>query len=417
VADAPQPSPSRSRAAWLAFAAWALLIFATVPFARALERVVVETLGAQAFLAAALAALLLGGAFAWRTFAQVGARARVALACGVALYAAVAWRLRGNAVEAVHIVEYGALGLLALRALTFGPRDALLAPGAALLAACVGLVDEGLQWLTPKRVWDLRDVGINALAAAGGPALLALGVAPAWSRARASAAGGRRFLALLALAWTLLGASLLNTSARVASLARVAPALAAQDAGMVDYGALHQLLGAGEFPSRLEAGAWARADAARANEGGAALAENVRAQALAPRDAELSPYETFLAEHTAVSDPFLHELRVHLFRRDRYVETADAHRDDDAWRARDMTVAVRENAFLERFALRTLAAGQLAWSETERAERSALDLGTPYRSRVAEAVVTRVRERDVAIAWALGYAALGAAALRLRAKR
>jgi len=370
--------------AWAACAAWALLIFATVPFARVLERYVVERLGAQAFLAAVLAALALGGAFAWRAFAQLGARARFALVLGVALYAAVAWRLRGNAVEALHIIEYGALGLLALRALAFGPRDALLAPSAALLAGCVGLVDEGLQWLAPKRVWDLREIGINALAAAGGPALLAL-------------------------AWTLLGASLLNTSARVARLAHVVPALGAQETGMVDYGVLHELSGAGAFPSRLDAADWAAA--------GAALATNARANALAPRDADPSPYATFLAEHTAVRDPFLHELRVHLFRRDRYVETADAHRDDPAWRARDMTVAARENVFLERFAPRTLAAGGLAWSEAQRAERGALDLGTPYRSRVAEAVVTRVRERDVAIVWALGFVALAISALRIRARR
>jgi hypothetical protein len=403
--------------AWLAFAAWALLIFATVPFARPLERFVVEQLGAQAFLAAVLAALALAAAFAWRAFAQLGVRARAALVLGAALYAGVAWRLRGNPVEAVHIVEYGVLGLLALRALALGARDALLAPGAALLAACVGLVDEGLQWLAPKRVWDLRDIGINALAAAGGPVLLALGVAPAWTRERPSPASAQRFLALLALAWVLFGASLLNTSARVAQLARVVPALASQDTGMVDYGALHALPGVGAFPSRLDTEDWAAADATRAAEAGRALAANARAEALAKRDADPSPYDTFLAEHNAVADAFLHELRVHLFRRDRYVETADMHLDDPAWRALDMTVAVRENEFLERFAPRTLAAGGLAWSEAERRERAALDLGTPYRSRVAEAVVTRVGERDVALAWALGFALLALAASRVRARR
>jgi hypothetical protein len=263
-------------------------------------------------------------------------------------------------------------------------------------------------------VWDLRDIGVNALAAAGGPALLALGVAPPWTRQRPSVAAARRFLALLALAWALLGASLLNTSARVAQLARVVPALASQDTGMVDYGPLHELAGVGAFPSRLDAEEWAAGDATRAAEAGPALAANARAEALAKRDADPSPYDTFLAEHNAVADAFLHELRVHLFRRDRYVETADMHLDDPAWRALDMTVAVRENEFLERFAPRTLAAGGLAWSEAERRERAALDLGAPYRSRVAEAVVTRIRERDVALVWVIGIAALASAARRVR---
>ena len=108
---------------------------------------------------------------------------------------------------------------------------------------------------------------------------------------------------------------------------------------------------------------------------------------------------------------------MHLFRRDRYRETADSHRDDAAWRSRDMTVAVRENAFLERFAPKTLRASGLAWSAAQRAERSALDLGTPYASRVAEAVVTGVRERHVALVWALGFVVLAIAALGLRGAR
>ncbi|HEU4431522.1 MAG TPA: VanZ family protein, partial [Myxococcota bacterium] len=200
--------------AWAAFASWALLIFATVPFARAIEAFVVARVGEHAFLVVVLAIVGAAALLAWRALARLGARARITVAAGVALYAATAWWLRANPVESVHVVEYGVLGLLALRALAHGGRDALLAPCAALLGLTVGLVDEALQWLAPRRVWDLRDVLINALAAAGGPALIALAAAPAaWSRGAPSRASVRRGLALAALAWALLGASLLNTSA------------------------------------------------------------------------------------------------------------------------------------------------------------------------------------------------------------
>jgi hypothetical protein len=77
-------------------------------------------------------------------------------------------------------------------------------------------------------------------------------------------------------------------------------------------------------------------------------------------------------------------------------------------------VAARENAFLEQFAPRTLRAAGLAWSDAERAARPLRDGGAPYTSRVAEAVVTRVRERDVALAWLLSGVALAGAALRER---
>ena len=404
---------------WSAFAGWTLLIFATVPFARGLERWIVASFGAQAFLVAVFAVVVTAAAVTWHEFARLGLRARAAIALGVAIYAGTAWRLRGNAVEAVHVVEYGVLGVLALRALGHRGRDALLAPTAVLLAASVGAVDELLQWLAPNRVGDLRDISVNAIAAAGGPALLAFGVRPAWARMRASPHSARRFAALLALAWAVLGVACLDTSARVAWVASRVPglgALASQETGMIDYGVLHELAGVGAFPSRLGADEWQAADRARATEAGAALAVNVRATREALEDAP-DPYDAFLAEHTAVRDPFLHEARVHLFRRDRYRETSDSHRDDAAWRARDMTVAVRENAFLERFAPKTLRASGLAWSAAQRAERSALDLGTPYASRVAEAVVTGVRERHVALVWALGFVVLAIATLRPRDAR
>jgi len=400
--------------AWAIFVAWALLIFATVPFARAIEAFVVANLGAQAFLFGVLGVVGTAALLAWRAFARLGLRARVSVALGIVIYAGTAWRLRGNAVEAVHLVEYGVLGLLALRALAHAGRDALLAPSAALLGLTVGTLDEGLQWLAPARVWDLRDIGVNALAAAGGPLLFALGVRPAWASQRASLRSALRCIALLALAWVLLGASCLNTSARVGRLARFAPRLAAQDTGMVDYGVLHELAHESRFPSRLSASAWRAQDQARAASAGAALAANVRAMVAAPADQDPNPYDQFLAEHSAVRDPFLHELRVHLFRRDRYVQTADRHLDDPAWRARDLTVAVRENAFLEARAPATLRASGLEWSAAQHAERAALDVGGPYRSRVAESVVTRVRERDVALFWAFGLGALALAALRVR---
>ena len=43
----------------------------------------------------------------------------------------------------------------------------------------LGWLDEGIQWLLPNRVYDIRDVGFNALAA-----VMAVGASLALSRAR-----------------------------------------------------------------------------------------------------------------------------------------------------------------------------------------------------------------------------------------
>lgn len=89
-----------------------------------------------------------------------------------------------RAEEAFHFVEYGALGglvygALAVRRSALDPRAnpaaaadtrpglrALGPPalGAALLTALAGWVDEGIQLFLPRRYYDLRDIGFNALA-------------------------------------------------------------------------------------------------------------------------------------------------------------------------------------------------------------------------------------------------------------
>jgi VanZ family protein len=70
----------------------------------------------------------------------------------------------------VHFLQYGVLAgvlylALRVRAARLGsPRRWSAATIAALLTALVGWGDEGIQALVPSRVYDLRDVGFNALA-------------------------------------------------------------------------------------------------------------------------------------------------------------------------------------------------------------------------------------------------------------
>ncbi len=91
--------------------------------------------------------------------------------------------------ERFHLLEYGVLALALRRAWSEGLANRWRGPALArraTVAACVSAVaagwgDELVQALLPNRVYDLRDVGINALAAA-----LALGAEAAigWARER-----------------------------------------------------------------------------------------------------------------------------------------------------------------------------------------------------------------------------------------
>jgi VanZ family protein len=159
------------------------------------------------FAAAALAVL---AAVAVRA-ARTGARPRPAeiavLAFFAALYTVIVLSLIGRPEEALHFVQYGAVGGFAYAALAerrqrlaaadtagwLAPRPAP-AVAAFLATAAAGWIDEGIQHLLPNRYYDLRDVAFNAAAGA-----LAIAAGAALGRARRGglsppppAPGGRR---------------------------------------------------------------------------------------------------------------------------------------------------------------------------------------------------------------------------------
>ncbi len=381
-----------AHAAWGTFALLSLVIFATVPLARSLERVVREWAGDAAFLLAAFAAVGVAGFASLRALRGLASRRRVWIVAAMLGYAAAAYALRRNPVESIHLIEYALLGAVAQRALGAQVRDLSSYPAAALLALSVGVLDEALQWLAPTRHWDLRDIAINGFAAAGVQLPLAFARRPADVRLRFLPAGCVRLARAALLALVLLGASLLNTPARIAWLAAHVPglsALATLDDVMIEYGHRFETAQIGVWRSRFSLAELADEDARRAGDAARALG------ALPGAD----HYETFLARYTPISDPFLHEFRVHLFRRDRYLETAEWHPDDERWYRADLTVALREDRILRRHFARSLAATGSALSAGQEAKLTALELREKrYESRVAEGLVTAISERGVAAA-------------------
>jgi hypothetical protein len=87
--------------------------------------------------------------------------------------------------ERTHLIEYGVVAMLLLEALkeraSQGASVPMPAVTAMLATVVAGAVDEGIQWAVPNRVFDLRDVGFNALA--GAMAVLSV-LAVRWVRQR-----------------------------------------------------------------------------------------------------------------------------------------------------------------------------------------------------------------------------------------
>ena len=80
--------------------------------------------------------------------------------------------------EKIHFLEYGLLGLLLCKALSFHIKDKLAYPLAVVGVYCIGLLDEGVQWALPNRVGEFRDIGINLLAGTLTVILVALVLRP-----------------------------------------------------------------------------------------------------------------------------------------------------------------------------------------------------------------------------------------------
>ncbi len=181
---------------WAPPLALSLLLVALAPFAGELREALAARLGRGFRFALAAALLLAAGALVGLVLrrARAGGRPRsgsrrpgrplaaLGLAAGLIALELAFWTTgdrSSDAVERVHLLEYALLALLYDRALR--PRFAGLSRLVSTLEAVafVGLADETVQWLTPARVGDGRDVLLNVYAGL-------IGVVLAWGAARSS---------------------------------------------------------------------------------------------------------------------------------------------------------------------------------------------------------------------------------------
>lgn len=172
---------------WLPVAGAILAILGLAPFLGELQRHVRESVG-LGYLRWVSGGLATAGAAAFVSAVLRIRRLRLKrygflLAAGLLVVIQVlVWgtgQQEVDGVERVHLLEYGLLAVLFVRALRPHHGGALLPVLAVLGVGLVGLADETVQWLTPVRVGDVRDVLLNGYAGLVG-ALFALAL---WSPA------------------------------------------------------------------------------------------------------------------------------------------------------------------------------------------------------------------------------------------
>lgn len=337
----PLPPAGGRTQAWVLALGWVALTYLTVPFAGLVRHWAREYDAEAWFLYAVLAAIGLAVGAAARGLIRRRAPSGqiVALAVIAVAFFAFAFSLGGNAIEALHIVQYGVAALLFLRAVSVDMIGTASVVVAALLTAIAGWGDEFIQYFIASRYWDLRDVAINGSAGVLALAAIVFAIRPAQLDLASGPAQWRKALRLGFLFGVLMLVCFAATPDRIERLAETGPGLrflAGNDDTFVEYGYLLATRTGERHRSRFDANALAAEDRARAAAAALALS----------REKDLMSYADFLRAYTPGRAPFIHQFRVHLFRRDAYLKSARAT-DNVAQKVRRATIAIHENRILE----------------------------------------------------------------------
>ncbi len=373
--------------AWIWVGLCSLTIFFIVPFARTIQDFTTRHFGASFFIVLLLgvvAAVFLAGLYVFVFRLKIKRASQyfwLALFAGLYFYIGLA-RIN-TPYEGAHYLEYGLLGYLLFRAWRFSIPDAAVYPAAFFSGALVGILDEVIQWITPLRYWDVMDVGMNALAV--GLVLLALGMGlrPKLASVRIATRSVRAVSILFAANLAVLGLCLSNTPARTAALAKWLPFFAPleRQEPMRETILKHDDKEVGTFYSRLTIAWLNKTDREQAHPYGQILA-----------DWKERSYNKFLENFSTLDYPFLYEMRVHLFRRDRRFEIGQKS-NVPSIKNENFFIAYKENQILEKYFGETLKASGYEWSpeQKERVE-SLIDKSTPYDSPVSKSLFYGLKE-------------------------
>jgi hypothetical protein len=376
----------RRRATILA-AIWVGVVYATIPLVRTFQRWILARLDRGWFTVFVLVAMAIIGLAVVRFVRRLSIRLTTADIVWLVVVGGFSvwwvWHLRAIPEEAVHLLEYAIMAALFYLAMRPPQTNIATMVSAVLLGTIMGTVDEIIQWITPQRYWEYRDVGINAGACILGMiAVWRLDPGP-WTR---STPWDIRFtLRVAAVLIVLLTLTLANTPPRAAWYSARLPLLgflSHPSNEMAEYGHLHVVPGLGAFKSRLTIDQLIDEDRRRFDDVSSVLDRYPSER-----------YRDFLWDHQGYADPLLYEARVHIFSRDvhiRRAREAALGSSDEMWHA---TWAFRENEILEEYFGNTLRHSAYQLTPAERKGlQGLLDPDRHFVSRNARHLVTWIGE-------------------------
>ncbi|MFW6159916.1 MAG: VanZ family protein, partial [Acidobacteriota bacterium] len=298
-------------------------------------------------------------------------------------------KFRRAPAETVHFLEYGLLGILLFRALSHKINDKSIYLTAVLIAVLVGIADEFIQWITPGRFWEFRDVGLNALS--GSLALFGLWtvVNPRRLSGRLSPKSVRLLCSVLAVSLIALGLCASNTPEVVAAYTEYFPRLSFlnREEAMSEFGYKYKDPEIGVFFSRLPMGKIEKTDKEKGKEYGGFLTAYSKID-----------YQDFLKRFNPVSNPFLYEVRIHIFRRDTYWRKGKRAAEGEREKAEFYFTAYMENLILEKYFGHTLENSVYMWEEERKEEiRDAIEAEIERLEGEVEDLEGRVEDRMIQV--------------------
>jgi len=156
-----------SRKEWVWTFLYALLIFFTIPVSRKIQGFIYNLFGRQFFtysvlfvVGCVLVVFLYFFIFKLK-IKNISQYVWIVICAGLYIYFTI--QLKKIPEEATHLIEYGLLSYFVFKALSHRVHDWTVYITTILIVSFIGTVDEVIQWMTPRRYWDFRDVGINIL--------------------------------------------------------------------------------------------------------------------------------------------------------------------------------------------------------------------------------------------------------------
>ncbi len=354
-----------------------LSIFLIVPLARTIQEFVTARWSRSLFGYSVI--LVVGGAFLALLYTLIF-RLKIRSATNyfwlllvTALYIYSTLRLWSAPEEAIHFLEYGLLGFLLFKALKFHTKDVGIYFIAFFIGCLVGIFDEILQWIVPLRIWDIRDVGLNALSSGLFQVGLWWGIKPKGISSRIRLRSFRTLSILLTINVILFGLCLSNTPDRVSAYTKAFPGLSflEKEEPMNRFKYTHVDPDIGEFHSLLSLEELRDRDQQDPVGHGKTLQEwKNRA------------YKEFVRFYHPFKYPFLYELRAHVEIRDNTLRNAQIAEDDEK-RKSFYLMAYKENLILEKYFGQTLSKSPHRWKKKQAESiKHLIDPSTPYESPI-----------------------------------